>query len=399
MGLKPLAQDLFERFPHGVLVFDRHGGLLAANRAASDFLGPLRRMPDGRPPRCCDLFGCKTPGVLREACLAELVPDAPGPLPDMRLDLGPSARAAAVWLTAAPLGGTPRHFLAEVRAADSRDRRRRTQPHWMGTSRLRVFALGRTRLESREGPIEGRWLEQRAGQLLKFLICERRRVVYPEEIAAAIWPHEQAQATGTVRYFIHRLRRHLEPTPPEHGPSSFVMATEGGYKLSPSVDIDAGSFESHVAAGLKAASDANDEEALEELERGMALYGGDLIADQPHAAWAFEERERLRTLAEQALHELLRIDLDRQDFDSALGRLRRMVQLQPLDVELHRRLLTLCLAYGRRSEAVRRYMVLRTRLRSELNEELDFELADLTPELSLEGSAGPESLPSARAGV
>lgn len=256
---------------------------------------------------------------------------------------------------------------------------------------MRIYALGRTRVESREGPIEGSWLEQRAGQLLKYLICRRGRVAYPDEIEAAIWPNEDAHASGTVRYYVHRLRRQLEPDPPPQGPSSFVIAAMGGYRLAPSVKVDADDFERLARAGLEAGTEG----AREQLERAAALYEGDLIPDEPTAPWVFEERERLRTLAEQVLRALLEMDLDRGDRLSALDGLRRLVQLQPFDLGMHRLLLALCIECGRRSEAARRYMALAARLRREFNQELDFELGDLNSEEALRELQEPARLRAA----
>ena len=379
LGLKPLAHDVFDHFPHGVLVFEPSGEVVAANKATSGFLGRLRRRPDGRRPGCCDLFGCRKGGVLSDVCVADLAAQADVPLPEIRVDLPPGAPGDAVWLTIAPFMGTGSHFLVEIRAAESGDRRRRTQPNWMGERRLHIHALGRTRIRSREGPIEGRWLEQRAGQVLKYLVCERRRVVYPEEMAAAIWPGEDAHLSGTVRYTVHRLRRVLEPVAPKHGPSSFVVAAEGGYRLSGSVHVDADEFERHVVAGFDARSNGDEAAAEDHLRNAVALYDGDLISDLPDASWVFEERERLRALAEDGLRALVDIDLSRDDADSALAGLRRIVQLEPFDLQAQRRLLALCLARGRRSEALRRYKALKARLRDEFGEDLDFDLADLNP--------------------
>lgn len=389
MAQRTLAQEVFQHFPHGIIVFDRSGQLIGANRAAAGLLGPMGRTAGGYPSRCCELLGCRTEGVLEGVCLAELAAEASGPLPEVRVDLPSSASADAVWISIAPLGVDLGRFLVEARPAEAHDRRRRTQPHWMGKACLRVFALGRTRLESREGPIEGKWLEQRAGQLFKYLLCERRRVVYPDEVAEAIWPNEGGHVLGTVRYFVHRLRRHLEPEAPKHGPSSFIIAAEGGYRLAPSVQIDADDFEKRVLSGLDAEADGEPARAAEQLEHAMALYRGDLIADLPHAPWVFDERERLRTLAEQALRYLLQHALEQEDREAPLAHLRALVQLQPFDLNLHRQLLSQCLKCGRRSEAMRRYTALRARLREEFREELDFELSDL----SLRGRYGRE-LPS-----
>jgi DNA-binding SARP family transcriptional activator len=398
VGPIPLAQDVFDQFPHGILVFDQAGSLVSANRAGPELLGPLRRRLDGRAPRCCDLFGCGTPGALAETCLAELAAQGEAPLPELRVDLADTAPAHAVWLTIAPFREAGRHFLVEVRAGEARDRRRRSTPKWLGDRRLRVYALGRTRVEGLEGPLEGRWLEQRAGQVLKYLVCERHRVVYPEEITAAVWPHDEAPETGTVRYFVHRLRRHLEPVAPVHGPSSFVIAADGGYRLSPTVLVDADEFEREALAGLAACSEGDRKRAEERLGKAAALYGGDLIADQPNAPWAFDERERLRALAEESLRQLLQIDLAREDLDAALGRLRKLVALEPFDLQLQRSLLTVCLACGRRSEAMRRYKALRARLRDEFDEDLEFDLADVSGPDALQAIRDFESPLGARSG-
>ena len=51
----------------------------------------------------------------------------------------------------------------------------RRRPAHGGPPRLRVRALGRTRLETAARPSAGEWLGHRPGQVLKYLICERGR--------------------------------------------------------------------------------------------------------------------------------------------------------------------------------------------------------------------------------
>ncbi|MDQ1741265.1 MAG: Bacterial transcriptional activator domain, partial [Pseudonocardiales bacterium] len=58
--------------------------------------------------------------------------------------------------------------------------------------------------------------------------------------------------------------------------------------------------------------------------------------------------------------------------------LQRLAELEPLDVEAQRQLLTLLLRRGRRSEAARRYEVVRRRFRRAFGEEPSFQLAELT---------------------
>src|SRR5207248_578568 len=66
----------------------------------------------------------------------------------------------------------------------------------------RVFAMGTLRIEGPRGPLTGDWLEQRPGQLLRFLVCERWQIVPADVIGEAIWPHAGPAAPNTVRHFV-----------------------------------------------------------------------------------------------------------------------------------------------------------------------------------------------------
>jgi DNA-binding SARP family transcriptional activator len=265
-------------------------------------------------------------------------------------------------------------WVAEVRQAAPGDRRRRTQLNWISEPRLHVYALGRTRIESREGDLGGPWLNQRAGQLFKYLVSERQREVAADEIAEAIWPKSDPRILTTVRYFIHRLRRELEPEPPDNGPSSFISSNQGGYRLERgAVWVDADEFEQKVKVGLAALSNGN--EHL--LEEAIDLYQGDFLADEPYAVWSVRERDRLRLLAERSLLGLIEHRLRQGDKKGALRHMRSLAELEPYDIAIHRDLIETCLACGRRGEAIRRYSELRTRFREEFGEDLNLQLSDL----------------------
>jgi DNA-binding winged helix-turn-helix (wHTH) protein len=96
---------------------------------------------------------------------------------------------------------------------------------------LTIKALGRIRVDSREGPVGGNWLAQRPGQILKYLTCERDRVVQAEEIAEALWPFSGRQALGSVRHYIHALRHKLEPGRSARAGSTFIVTVRGGYAI------------------------------------------------------------------------------------------------------------------------------------------------------------------------
>ncbi|MDA0160620.1 hypothetical protein OM076_10120 [Solirubrobacter ginsenosidimutans] len=367
--------------PFGVLAFDHDGRLIGNNPEAERLLGPLRR-PDGELPlRCCDLLGCRRPSsVLARRCLLDLVADAQDPIPEFRVDLARDGDPSALWITVTQLQDAG--LLVTARPGERGDRRRRTEPHWITTPRLTVGVLGRTRLASAETSIAGQWLQQRAGQLFKYLLVHRARPVPIDELAEVFWPAGATAALRNVRYFVHVVRNSLEPERQRRRPSSFIVAESGGYRLDTTrIEIDADRFESLVAAGRSAAA-RGEAGASASLTRAADLYRGELLADEPYADWVLAERERLRGLAAEALRTLARLHLADGQLDNAAAYLMRLAEMEPFDVDVQRLLLSLAIRRGRHSEAKRRYATLRARMRRHFGQDLDFTLADLaTPRL------------------
>jgi DNA-binding SARP family transcriptional activator len=375
-----LASTVFERYPYGVLVVKEGGRVLAHNLAARALLGRTAARLEGDEPRlACELMGCHKPGTpLEGLCLFDRLRTSEGPLPEFRVDLPPGSAAQAAWVTAAPLTADGRLSVVELRPGRADDRRRRSDPHWARGPRLRIVTLGRTRVESREGELGGTWLEHRAGQVLKLLVTERPRALFADEIADALWPDASLRSLQGVRYYIHALRGYLEPDRPPRQTSAFVVHARGGYTLDlRHVEVDADEFERKVRAGLDAMAGGDAAEAKAQLRSALELYGGDFLADEPYAEWAGSERDRLRQLAGRALRTLADADDATDDLEGASDSLERLVAMEPYDLDVHRRLLALCLRRGRRTDALRRYTALRRRMMTVFGEDLDFTLADL----------------------
>jgi DNA-binding SARP family transcriptional activator len=369
-----LASELLDGIPYGIVVVDGRR-VTYANRRTADLLWTLEA--GGPPERCHELFACRgADGPCQEDCLCDRARSTRATLPEIRIDTHPGSAASAVWVTAAPMDEEDRVIL-HLRPGDARDRRRRTDPHWLAGPELRISALGRTWVSSREGPLGGRWLGQRPGRLLKYLVCQRNRVVHAEEIAEALWPGAGRAGIGNVRHFMHNLRARLEPDRRKGAESSFVVTVQGGYALNRRrVRIDADEFESLLRDGLTAAERGDTKVAVEQLEHGLALYRGDLVEDEPYAEWAYPERNRLRSLATRGLRSLAGLWLAAGDLATAAGVLERLTDMEPYDADTNRALLAVWLAQGRRTEATRRYDAYRSRMAREFGEGPGFTLAE-----------------------
>jgi DNA-binding SARP family transcriptional activator len=374
-----LASEVFEAYPYGVVVVDGRRRVLAYNPAAQRLLGAIAGLMQEPQFDAERLFGVD--GQAHESgaqAMFERALAAEGPLPEFRIDMPSGARASALWVTLAPMRDGSDHVIVELRPGDARDRRRRTDPRWGRQPKLRVGALGRTRVEIAGGAIGGPWLAQRPGELLKYLVSQRQRPVSAEEIAERLWPEAGPRVLRGVRYYVHTLRTRLEPHERPRAGSSFVLYEDGGYRLSTSrVTVDADDFEREALSGLAAARSGPPDAALKRLTRAMDLYGGDFLADEPYADWARPERDHLRSVAGDALSTLARLRVDNDDLEGAARDLAQLAELEPFDVEVHRRLITLALRRGRRSDALRRYEALRRRMLTTFGEELGFSLVDL----------------------
>lgn len=372
LALAPaLEAEAFEAHVHALLVVDPSKRVVVHNVAAERLLGPRAPLlTDPRAGAACRLVGCDEDGPLAGACMFERAIASGGALPELEVDL-PGGAAALVVATTMPT--RPSHVLVAMRPGD-----RMPMMRTAGSS-ITVVSFGLTQVWSGGSQIGAEWLPQRPGELFKYLISQRGRPASAEEIAEQLWPEAGLRAVRSVRYYVHSLRKRLEPFADEPPARSRVVLHEGGrYRLSTSgVALDADEFEAAVSTGQARFEEGDVDSAVHHLGHAVSLYGGDFLADEPYAEWAITERDRLRSLAADALRTLSTVHAARNDLDGAAVALERLAELEPYDVDVHRELITLSLRRGRRSAAVRRYESLRRRTLNTFGEDVDFLLSDV----------------------
>lgn len=373
----PTADELLDALPYGVIALTADGDVLHANAPAHEL---VPRLETAAADQCDELFDCQARGGPCEyGCLVARAAEATGPVPEMRIDTAGGTSPGALWITASPLPRR-RGVVLHVRPGWRGDRRRRSEQRWQTAPELRIRALGPVRVEALEDSLDADWLRQRPGEILKYLVCERGRVVMADEIAESIWPDSGPRAVGNTRYAIYQLRSKLEPRRAAHDPPAFVVASGGGYALHRDrVWIDVDEFERAVDEGRTAMMRFDSAAAASALEYAMELYRGPFLADEPYAHWAGGERNRLASMASYALRILTSLAREHGDNPAAIEHLRRLAEIEPLDSGVHRELIQALLGDGKRSEAKRRYDVFAHRLRRELAEDPGFDLRSLSP--------------------
>ena len=381
------SSQMVEQFMFGLMLVGPDGRVRYLNHKARQLLLPPERDVVGAWS-CCELVCDRLKSVLG-GCLSEMAVGCEDELPEVRLDIKSERLETAAWVTVSPFDEERSQLLFHLRPGRTGDRRRRTNPAWSGQggsreqAELRVSCLGRMEVERLGGSIGGSWLEQRPGQLLKYLLCHRREAVTSDQAAEAIWPEAGLQeGQNRLRYNIHALREKLEPDRPHRSPARFVVARRGGYLFDTScVWLDVDEFEREARAGLAACRHSQLEQARQSLANALSLYRGDFLADDPYAEWALEEQERLRGLAAQVMRSQTRIDIELGRLESAAQHTRRLADLEPFDNDAQQLLIETCLRRGRRSEAHRRYSHFKRRMSDVFGCAPDFELGDVEREV------------------
>jgi DNA-binding SARP family transcriptional activator len=380
---------LFEESPFGLMVTDREGSILTANRRAAKVLFPQESRSEASGSSCCDLIcdplNRQYGGAENDACMTQRALADGRALPEVRLEVDAGGMRNSIWITASPMDGRKARVAFYLRPENPSygDRRRltarRVEIRTPSPPQLRIQTLGRMRVEAAGEDRGGDWLQHRPGQVLAFLVCARHRVATSEQISEALWPGAaQPWSNASVRHQVHMLREKLEPERDSNTPSRFIATRRGGYMLDPErVWIDADEFEDKARTGLSLFVQGESETAMAPLERAHSLYEGDFLSEDPYAEWALEERDRLRELASRELHAIISLRRSAGDLDAAIEHARQLAGMEPFDMDIQREFLEICIERGRRSEAMRRYALLRRRVRREFGHDPDFTLADL----------------------
>lgn len=225
---------------------------------------------------------------------------------------------------------------------------------------LRVRALGPLEIAVDGQPIETGSQSARARELLLFLLLLPRGAT-KEQIGAALWPDvDPARLRNNFHVTIHRLRKML-------GNAEWVAARGETYALDRDrpIDFDAETFEREVSEALR--SKAAD--ATGRLARAIELYRGDFFENAAVGEWHLEVRDRLRDLYSRALSTLGRALMTAGDFRAAAETYQRLVDLDDLDEQACRNLMTCYGRVGDGAGAGRAYRRLVEALRKELDTE------------------------------
>ena len=206
------------------------------------------------------------------------------------------------------------------------------------------------------GQSQRRLATRKSESLLAYLVLAHPKEVSRDKVLAAIWPDvEETRARNNLRMTLWRTQRALS------GSDVRVVSRPGWLSLDvKSLEVDAVQFRKLVESPT-----ADPNARVEEIERAISLYTGDLL-EGVDEEWCEAERLHLHMVFVSSLKELVRLYRERAAYNKAIQICRRIVTLDPLDEKTHRDLMLLHHLNGERSAALAQYQVINNILQAEL---------------------------------
>ena len=217
---------------------------------------------------------------------------------------------------------------------------------------------------------EDGWRLKKAKSVVKLLALSPAHRMHREQVMDLLWSGslEPKSQTNNLRQVLHAARRALvvEPDPAATSPSSnsYLRLLDDQVALCPEgalwVDVEA--FEEATTTARRVREPATYRAAID-------LYAGELLPEDRYEGWAQQRREALHATYLSLLVELALLHEEREEFEGAIGALRKAVVAEPAHEEAHVGLMRLYSIAGRHQEVLLQYERLRKTLLEELGDE------------------------------
>ena len=227
---------------------------------------------------------------------------------------------------------------------------------------LQVHLLGPFRLKVDGQPVEDRrFTRRKPKQLVKLLALQSHHQLHREQLMESLWPDSDPEAaSNNLHKAIHMARHALEPELKSVAESHFIL-TQGQLvmlRAPGGLWIDAEEFEQGAAST-----------ELSSGEEALALYEGELLAEDLYEDWAAARREQLRNAYHDLLARLANLHEQRNEIERAIGKLRTLAASDAANEKTHRQLMRLYALSGNKSQALKQYRICCEALRNDFDTE------------------------------
>ncbi|GHF72785.1 hypothetical protein GCM10010218_62470 [Streptomyces mashuensis] len=257
---------------------------------------------------------------------------------------------------------------------------------------VRFAVLGRLRAWRGDSELELGSRQQQT--LLALLLLRQGEPVTAAGLVAGVWGDDAPpRAVGTLRTYVSRLRKLLEPGRDAGAAPEVLVSVADGYAVRvPQGALDLGEFESFVAAAERERLAGRAAEARNLLGSALALWGQEPL--QGLAGPGIEaQRARLADRRLAVLESRLALDVELGGHAAVLGELVALAERHPLREPLYALLMRALVLCGRPDEARAAYARIRRALAEEFGVDPGHELSALARDIAADAPASPHPAP------
>ncbi|WP_314221007.1 AfsR/SARP family transcriptional regulator [Streptomyces zaehneri] len=199
--------------------------------------------------------------------------------------------------------------------------------------------------------------------VLVALLLSRGAAVPAEQLIDAVWGTEApSSARGTLRTYVHRLRRALD----DDGAPSVITSAGLGYQLlAPRGALDLDVFRDLLTRAERALDEREFKDTAEHLREALGLWQGSALSGV-RGEYADARRHGLDDQRLSAELLLMRAEIELGSHTLAVGRLSGLVSEHPLDERFREMLMLALYRSGRQAAALATYREIRELLAQEL---------------------------------
>jgi DNA-binding SARP family transcriptional activator len=198
--------------------------------------------------------------------------------------------------------------------------------------------------------------------VLALLIAEAGGAVSVGRLADALWGQRLPSGyVTTLQTYVFHLREVLEPQRGRGDPGRVIVTVPGGYRLDVEDEaIDARTFEQLVRTGQASLSRRAYADASADLDRALAMWRGDLLADLAEFPFVQPIAARFEECRVSAAEARIDVELALGRHASAVAEVDRLIEQNPLRERLHEQRMLALYRCRRQSDALAAYRELRT---------------------------------------
>jgi two-component SAPR family response regulator/Tfp pilus assembly protein PilF len=213
------------------------------------------------------------------------------------------------------------------------------------------------------------WTTRRARDIFCYIASSRHRRVEKDVLIDTFWSEEDlASIEKNFHPTISHIRKALNSR--QALKQNFLVFRDGAYQLNPelSYSIDTEDFDRFMAEAEKAKRDGEDQAFRQNLDAAHALYRGEFMAGI-YEPWAEEQRGYYREQYARILNALAKSAFKEKNWSQSVKLAQEILQDDPFREDVHRLLMRVYAAQGKRSQVKEQFENLQKLLKAELGVE------------------------------